>query len=107
MSNKINGIDSKPVPVSGGTPVGRVKPAPGDVAQAGTPRNDGVRITDAARQLAVLEKAIADVPEVNDSRVAEISSAIEQGRYQIEPQKIAQRLLRMEYELAKASGKEK
>jgi negative regulator of flagellin synthesis FlgM len=107
MSNKINGIDSKPVPVSGGAPVARPKPAAGDAAQQAAQRGDGVRITDGARQLAVLEKAIADVPEVNQAKVAEISSAIEQGRYQIEPQRIAQRLLRMEYDLARAAGKEK
>jgi negative regulator of flagellin synthesis FlgM len=107
MSNKINGIDTKPVPLSGGQPVGRVKPAPGDAPKDSASRSDGVRITDAARQIAVLEKAIADVPEVDQAKVAAVSTAIEQGRYQVEPQKIAQRLLRMEYDLAKASGKEK
>jgi negative regulator of flagellin synthesis FlgM len=107
MSNKINGIDPKPVQLNAGQPVGRVKPAAGEAPQDAAPRSDGVRITDAARHIAVLEKAIADVPEVNQARVAQISAAIEQGRYQIEPQRIAQRVLRMEYDLARAAGKEK
>ena len=108
MSNKINGVDSKPVSVTGGQAVGRVKPVAGDGSgTAADAHGDGVRITDAARQLAALEKAVADVPEVNAARVAEVSSALEQGRYQVEPEKVAQRLLRMEYDLARASGREK
>ncbi|AMN46573.1 negative regulator of flagellin synthesis FlgM [Steroidobacter denitrificans] len=63
-----------------------------------TPANP-VHITDQARRLATLEQAVQAAPIVNETRVAEIRDAIEAGRYEIAPQRIADKLLRLEQEL--------
>lgn len=68
----------------------------GDAAVAGSP----VRITDQARQLASLEQAVSGLPVVNEARVSAIRLSIDEGRYQVNPERIADRLLRTEQELS-------
>jgi len=58
-----------------------------------------VQITDQARQLAALERAVQDAPVVNEARVAAVRLAVEEGRYEVVPERIADKLLRMEHEL--------
>jgi negative regulator of flagellin synthesis FlgM len=102
MSNKINGLDSRPIAIGGGSPVVRVGESAtrhGEAAPAG-PQN--VRITDDARRLAELERAIGALPVVDELRVAELARAIEQGSFQVLPERIADRLLRQDLELAGA-----
>jgi negative regulator of flagellin synthesis FlgM len=57
---------------------------------------ENVKITGVARQLASLEQAVRDLPAVNDSKVAQISNAIEQGTYSINSRHIANQLVEME-----------
>jgi negative regulator of flagellin synthesis FlgM len=64
----------------------------------------GVHITDSARQLAALEQAIRSMPEVNDAKVAEIRTAIANGTYQVAPDRIAEKLLRLEQEFVASNG---
>jgi negative regulator of flagellin synthesis FlgM len=59
-----------------------------------------VHITSQARQLAALEQALNEVPEVNEARVAAIRLAIEQGQYEVNAERIADKLLRTERELS-------
>ncbi len=108
MNTKINGVDTRPVGVSGGQPVTRVRDvATGEEAAGAAAGGSDVSVSDGARQLANLEKAIAALPVVDDARVAATSLAIEQGRYQVDSQKVADKLIRMDYELSKAGGSEK
>jgi negative regulator of flagellin synthesis FlgM len=108
MNTKINGVETRPVAVAGGQPVARVRDvATGDEAAAAPAGGADVSITEGARQLATLEKAIAALPIVDDARVAATSLALEQGRYQADPQRIADRLIRMDYEMSSAGGAEK
>ena len=64
------------------------------------PRKQMRRITDQAWQLAALEQALAEVSVVNEARVAAIRLAIEQGEYEVSPERIAVKLLRTERELS-------
>ncbi|GEM_PF-665593 len=101
MSSKITGFDNRPVNVGGersversasgksGTPVTGVAPAPQDV-----------QLTGGARQMAVLEKALAQVPEVDMNRVEQLRSAIESGSYQVDAERVATKLVDMERGLA-------
>jgi flagellar biosynthesis anti-sigma factor FlgM len=57
--------------------------------------------------LASLEKLLARSPEVDEAKVAEITLAIERGVFQVQPERIADRLLRLEQTLARASGRMK
>jgi negative regulator of flagellin synthesis FlgM len=106
MSSKINSVDSRLGPVSAPQPVARNRAT--DANNAGsTGMHDGVKITEGARQLASLEKAIAALPVVNQARVDAVSREIAEGRYAVQPQKIADRLIRMDQEFAAAARQER
>lgn len=98
MATKIDGLQNRPVQVGAEKPVvlrPREAGAIPSTAAGGSP----VHITDQARRLAALEHAVQSAPDVNEARVAEIRSAIEEGRYEISPQRIAEKLLRLDQEL--------
>ena len=103
MTNKIGGYGNRPVQAGVDKTVSRERDAgtsasqSADAGKAATP----VRITDQARQLAALERAVQDVPVVNNARVAAVRTAIEEGRYEVVPERVADKLLRMEQELLK------
>jgi negative regulator of flagellin synthesis FlgM len=101
VTNKIGGYGNRPVHNGTGKTVSRERDAgtsasqSTDAGKAATP----VQITDQARQLAALERAVQDAPVVNDARVTAVRNAIEDGRYEVSPERIADKLLRMEHEL--------
>ena len=104
MSSKIGGVDSSQTAAIG---AGRAVQRPQDAAAGGTQSSstssgadENVQITGAARQLASLEQAVRDAPDVNTVRVAQISSALEQGTYKVDSQQIADRLVQSDKELA-------
>ena len=103
MTNKIGGYGNRPVQTGADKTVARERDADtsasqsADASKAATP----VRITDQARQLAALERAVHDAPVVNEARVAAVRTALEEGRYEVAPERIADKLLRMEQELLK------
>jgi negative regulator of flagellin synthesis FlgM len=62
------------------------------------PESD-VRLTGAARGMAALEQAVHAMPVVDEARVAEVKQRLQDGRYEIDPQRVADRLLRLEGDL--------
>jgi negative regulator of flagellin synthesis FlgM len=103
VTDKIGGYGNRPVQTGADKTVARERDAATSAsksAQAGKAATP-VRITDQARQLAALERAVHDTPVVNDARVAAVRTALEEGRYEVSPERIADKLLRMEQELLK------
>lgn len=101
VTTKITGYQNRPVQLGTDKKVSSSQSdAAASPAQAAVTGNNPVRITDQARQLAALEHAVNDVPVTNDAKVAAIRLAIEQGQYQVSPDRIADKLLRMERELS-------
>jgi negative regulator of flagellin synthesis FlgM len=106
VSSKIGGVDgsSQTAAIGAGRAVQRPQDAAAGGAQSSGTTSGGneenVQITGAARQLASLEQAVRDAPAVNDTRVAQISSAIEQGTYKVNSQHIADQLVQTEKELS-------
>lgn len=107
MSSKISGIDAAQVAsVGAGRPVQRSQ----DAVSGGTSSNtskDGsqnVQITGTARQLADLDQKVRDLPDVNEERVSQLRTAIEQGTYQVRPQHIADQLMSLERALGSLPG---
>lgn len=99
MTTKISDYQNRPVQAGTDKKVSRpneTATAPAQSAASGSP----VKITDQARQLASLEQAVSSLPVVNEARVAAIRLSIDEGRYQINPERIADKLLRTEQELA-------
>jgi negative regulator of flagellin synthesis FlgM len=101
VTTKITGYQNRPVQVGGEKSVSRERSGAAGSTVSATP-NTPVHITDQARQLAALEQAVQGMPVVNEMRVAEIRLAIEEGRYEVAPERIAEKLLRMDRELRTA-----
>lgn len=101
MTIKIADYQNRPVQAGAEKSVARASDASSAPAEAVTVAGTSpVRITEQARQLASLEQAVQSRPVINEARVAEIRLAIEEGRYQINPERIADQLLRTEQELS-------
>ena len=99
MSSKIGGVDGNSPSTAIGA--GRAVQRPQDAATGGLKNSTGsggssVQITGTARQLASLEQAVRDLPAVNDTKVAQVSAAIEQGTYKVDARDIANKLIQME-----------
>ena len=103
MANKISGIDGRPVQVGGGAPVSRVRDATAEGKKAettGSPSN--IDVSDTARALAALEDKIAAIPVVNESRVEAVRRAVDEGRYHVDAQRVADKMMRFEGDLLAA-----
>jgi negative regulator of flagellin synthesis FlgM len=101
VTTKISGYQNRPVQVGADKSVSRARDAAAGPAEAAPSASgsNAVQITDTARQLAALEQAVKALPIVNEARVAEVRQAIEEGRYHVAPERIAEKLLRMNQEL--------
>lgn len=101
MTTKIGGFQNRPVQVGGDKSVSKSRDSASGTTES-VASNSPVRITDQARQLAALEQAVQSLPAVNEARVAEIRLAIEEGRYEVAPERIADKLMRMDRDLRAA-----
>lgn len=106
MAGKITGFEHRPVGVAGQGGAGRTAGKSSDASSAPTPSAAShVKLTDSAVQLASLERALAQVPEVDLERVQRARAEIEAGQYSIDPLRIATKLVEMDRALAEAAGK--
>ena len=87
---------SKPLPASGGgegaaqaAAKGRASPMPAAAQRSDT----SVSLGSVAAQLQSMESSMANTPVVNAAKVAEIKQAISEGRFQVNPEAVAGRLL--------------
>lgn len=100
MTTKITGYTNRPVQVGTEKSVLRARDAATGRTDTAAPSKPGpVNITDQARQLAALEQAVQSSPVVNEARIAAIRTAIDEGSYEVVPERIADKLLRMEQQL--------
>jgi negative regulator of flagellin synthesis FlgM len=105
VSNRIKGSMGGPIEGGGTRAVERVRgtAATRPASQPADSPTDSVHITESARQLLALQKAIAEVPDVNAARVEQLRAAIEQKTYSVDSGKIADRLLGLEGDLLASS----
>jgi len=61
--------------------------------------NDTLEISQNAQQIQQLQQEIANLPEVDNQKVAEIKQALEDGSYKIDANTIAEKLLQVEESL--------
>lgn len=104
MPNKISGSSSDPAPIGVGRAAGQVRDAVtgGSAAPASAPNapTGDVHITDSASQLATLEQTLRSLPAVDQARVAQVRTAIEQGTYTVQPHQVADQLMQLEQSLS-------
>jgi negative regulator of flagellin synthesis FlgM len=101
VTTKIDGYQNRPVQIGTEKSVSRTRDGATSAAEtaASGKQSGAVQITGQARQLAALEQTVHALPVVNEARVAEVRQAIEEGRYHAAPERIADKLLRMNQEL--------
>jgi negative regulator of flagellin synthesis FlgM len=111
VSSKIIGIDGAPsatqiASVGAGRPVQRSQDTVSGGTNSDTSKggSQNVQITGTARQLADLDQKVRDLPDVNEERVSQLRTAIEQGTYQVRPQHIADQLMSLERALGSLPG---
>jgi len=109
VTTRIKGSDTSAIESGASRQVEPVRRSAASAASTAAPAapGDSVQITDAARRLAALQQHIAGLPEVDAARVAQISQALEQGRYTVDPGKIAARITQLESDLAAAAQRRK
>ena len=91
---KINGGGSiKPVSPTGVQDVAPAKVSGPQGAAPTAPTRDTVEITSLSAQLAQLEKALSAVGVVDSARVEAIKQAISEGRFRIDSEVVADKLL--------------
>jgi negative regulator of flagellin synthesis FlgM len=102
VSSKINGLEPRPTRV---TPGSAARPATGAGSRGGEPPAAGndVSLTSAARKLAEIEESLRAMPAVDELRVASLRQRLQDGSYEIDPQRIADRLLRLEADLERVA----
>jgi negative regulator of flagellin synthesis FlgM len=99
MANKISGIDGRPVQVGGGAPVSRVRDTTDGRKTETTGTSSNIDVSDNARTLAALEDKISSTPVVSEARVDAVRRALDEGRYQVDAQRVADKMLRFEGDL--------
>jgi negative regulator of flagellin synthesis FlgM len=105
VSNKINDLTTN---VAAGrpsavVPTRDVVTGGGKAAPAAAPGE--VHITDTASQLASLEQSLREPFAVDSAKVAQLQSAIEQGRYTVDADNVASQLMAVERALASLGKK--
>jgi negative regulator of flagellin synthesis FlgM len=107
VSSKIGGVASTSTTAlgTGRANTQRSSDAAGGSTQAsggsGGSSQENVEISGGARNLASLEQTIKDLPAVDSAKVAQLSTAIEQGTYVVNSQHIADNLIQMDKELSR------
>lgn len=106
VPSKINGLEPRPVRTAPSAAVQpRLDQAPGQ--QAAAAGESEVKLTGRAQQLAALEQSLRSRPAVDEARVAAAKERLMNGDYQIDPQRIADKLLRLENEFQRAAPLER
>ena len=101
MTEKINGQGLRPTDTAGTRRAEAAKPASQGQSRAATTDSsastaDTVSITNSGLLMSKLEELVQRAPVVDQERVAAIKDAIASGTYEIDDQRVADRLLKFE-----------
>ena len=100
MPDKINGMGGPGVQPSRTTGANETRADRREGSQpSAAPGADNVQLTESARLLQRLETELRTAPEVDQSRVAEVKERLAEGRFDIDPHRIAKRLVKTEQDL--------
>jgi negative regulator of flagellin synthesis FlgM len=103
MADKINGYGRVGLDVgpARGRPVSRPeKTEQGSAGARAREARDAVELTDTAARLKAVEARLAETPDVDRQRVEQVRQRVESGEYRPNPARVAEKLLRMEQDLA-------
>ena len=78
------------------------RPGKGAASAPGSGGGDRVQLSPLSSQLQAIESSMADTPMIDSARVAEIRQAIAEGRFKVNPDAVADRLLQTARELLRS-----
>ncbi len=78
------------------------RPAKKPVAGASSPVDTNVRISSLSSHMQAIEQGFAETPVVNSARVEELKTAISNGHFKVNAEKVADRLLTTVQDLLRA-----
>lgn len=107
VPGRINGLDAKPVRVASGAAVHKRLEQNATPPGGGRDAESDVQLTGAARNLAAIEQTLRAMPAVDDLRVSVVRQRLESGDYQVDPQRVADKLLQLETDLGRGAPLEK
>ncbi|MGE0623953.1 MAG: flagellar biosynthesis anti-sigma factor FlgM [Pseudomonadales bacterium] len=99
MVNKIDGVSGQRPPAASPSQTARTERGEADRASASGSASDQLSLTSSAQLLKELSEAVAASPEVDQGRIEAIRQAIADGSYDIDAQRIADKLLKLEDQL--------
>ena len=102
VPNKINGVEAKTARIAPSSPVNWRAGNHSQTANLPAASDADVHLTGAARGLAAIEQAARSLPAIDEARVAAVKERFQDGSYKVDPQRIADRLLRLEGDLQRA-----
>jgi len=101
VPNKVNGVETKPVRVApAGAVHKRLEQSAGKAGSSAASESD-VHLTGASRSLAAIEQSLREMPAIDELRVSVVKQRLSSGDYRIDPQRVADRLLSLERDLAR------
>ena len=103
VAGRINGLDAKPVRVASGAAVHKRLEQTATPAGASRDAESDVQLTGAARNLAAIEQSLRALPAVDELRVSVVRQRLQSGDYQVDPQRVADRLLQLETDLGRGA----
>jgi len=108
VANKINGVEAKTARIAPASAVKRRAEGQEDPAASAPVEADAdVTLTGAARGMAALEQSVRALPVVDETRVTAVKQRLQDGSYEVDPQRVADRLLRLESDLQRGSPLDK
>lgn len=103
MSIKIKGTSGKLNQTGSSKTGGAGKSAKApSVTSTGVSSDDRVDLTETASKLQQIEQALSNIPIIDDARVESVSQSINTGQYQIDNEKIAERIISSETTIKEA-----
>lgn len=103
VANKINGLETKPARIAATSAVTRRTDAAPESTDVPADAGSDVQLTGAARGLAALEQSLRAQPAVDEARVAAVKQRLQNGSYEVDPQRVADKLLRLDSDLQRAA----
>lgn len=103
VNNKISGLEPRPARVTAGSGVRALPGSTTGPGQEPAAADASVKLTHASRNLTALAGSLRAMPAVDELRVAAVKQRLQDGTYEIDPQRVADRLLRLDSDLNRAS----
>jgi len=105
MANDISGINSSRSQQTGDRSVTSKKNESTDSSSrssaGSSPGSDKVSLTNTAERLKALEEQLAKQPEIDSDRVSDVQNAISKGKYKVDPERVADKMMNFEASFSK------